>query len=98
MNSTIAIQVLPRVNDMKEVVRIVDKVIEYIDSTGITYEVGPLETVLEGDFCDLMEVIKNANEIAVKEGAKSVSSYVKIIYSPEGKVLTIEEKTGKYRK
>lgn len=98
MNTTIAIQVLPRVDNDAEVVRIVDKVIEYIASTGINYDVGPLETVLEGDYEKLMEVIRVSNEIAIKEGAPSVSTYVKIIYSPKGKVLSIEEKTGKYRK
>lgn len=96
MNASIAIQILPKVDENKEVIRIVDEVIAYIKSTGLNYYVGPFETSVEGDFDKLMEVIKECNLIAVKAGAPQVSSYVKIVYRPEGDVLTIEEKVTKH--
>ena len=43
-----------------------------------------------------MEIVKNCQLIAVKEGAPSVISYVKIFFNPDGGVLTIEEKISKH--
>ena len=96
MNASVAIQVLPKVNGDEEVIRIVDAVIEYIKSTGLNYFVGPCETSIEGDYDELMEIIKQCQLVAVKAGAKSVSAYVKINYRPEGEVLTIEKKVTKH--
>ena len=96
MNASVAIQVLPKVNNEQEVIRIVDAVIDYIKSTGLNYFVGPCETSIEGNYDELMEVIKNCQKIAVSAGAKSVSAYVKINYRPEGDVLTIEKKVTKH--
>lgn len=90
------IQIVPKVSEDKEVIRIVDEVISYISSTGLSFFVGPLETTVEGDFDELMDVLRKCQETAVKAGAKSVSTYVKINYRPDGEVLTIEEKVSKY--
>ncbi len=94
--TSIAIQVLPDVSDIKRVCAIVDEVIAYIKSTGCHYEVGPFETVVEGEFETLMDIIKRCQEIPLEQGAPSTKAYVKIFHSPAG-VLTIDEKIGKYR-
>lgn len=96
MNASVAIQVLPKVSSDEEVIRIVDAVIDYIKSTGLTYFVGPCETSIEGDYDELMEIVKECQKVAVRAGAKSVSAYVKINYCPEGEVLTIEKKVTKH--
>ena len=96
MNASVAIQVLPKVESDEELIRIVDEVIAYIQSTGLNYFVGPCETSIEGDYDELMEIIKECQKVAVKAGAKSVSAYVKINYCPEGDVLTIEKKVTKH--
>ena len=96
MNANVAIQVLPNVTDDAEVVRIVDEVIDYIRSTGCTYYVGPCETAIEGDYEELMEIVKQCQYIAAKAGANKVYTYVKITYAPEEKVLTIDEKVTKH--
>ena len=96
MNASVAIQVLPKVNSDEEVIRIVDEVIAYIKSTGLNYFVGPCETSIEGDYDELMDIVKECQKIAVRAGAKSVSAYVKISYRPEGDVLTIEKKVTKH--
>lgn len=98
MNASIAIQVLPKVNSDEEVIRIVDEVIDYIKSTGLSYYVGPCETSVEGDYDELMEIVKQCQKVAIKAGAGSVSAYVKIDYRPEGEVLTIEKKVTKHHK
>lgn len=97
MEATIALQILPKVESNEEVIRIVDAVILHIDRTGLRYEVGPLETTIEGDLEDLLAIIADAQRIAIEEGAQSVSSYIKMIYAPNMKVLTIDEKIKKYR-
>ena len=96
MNASVAIQVLPKASSDEEVIRIVDEVIAYIKSTGLNYFVGPCETSIEGDYDELMEIVKECQKVAVKAGAKSVSAYVKINYCLEGDVLTIEKKVTKH--
>ena len=98
MNACVAIQVLPHVATDEEVVRIVDEVIDYIRSTGLNYYVGPCETSIEGDYEELMEIVKECQYIAIKAGCDKVSTYVKITYASEKKVLTIDEKVSKHHK
>ena len=93
-NINLSLQVIPNVAD-ELVYPVVDKVIAMIDQSGLTYEVGPMETTMEGELDELMEIVKKAQNICVKEGATRVISMVKIDYKPEG--VTINEKVGKYR-
>ena len=98
MSASIAIQVLPKVETDAEVVRIVDDVIAYIQSTGLTYQVGAFETTIEGESYDeLMDIAKECLKVAVRSGAPKVSAYIKAVYRPEGNILTIEQKTSKYQ-
>lgn len=95
--SSIAIQVEPRIEGgNKEVIRVVDAVIDYIKSTGLHYYVGPCETAVEGDYETLMKIIHEAQLICIKEGANRVTSLVKINYGPGTGVLTIDEKVTKH--
>ncbi|MCY6958008.1 MTH1187 family thiamine-binding protein [Clostridium brassicae] len=91
----VSLQVLPVVEE-ERIYPVVDKVIEYIDSCGVKYEVGAMETTMEGDLDKLLEIVKKAHEICVEEGAARVVSVVKIDYKPEG--VTMNEKTYKYKK
>lgn len=91
------IQILPTVEGgEKEKYAVIDKVIEYIISTGLKYEVGALGTTVEGEFSDLLEILKKAQDICFNEGAERVCTIAKFDYKKEG--ITIEEKIGKYRK
>ncbi len=94
-NASIAIQVLPDVEG-EEIIRVVDKVIAYIKSTGLNTYVGPFETTVEGDFDTLMEIIKQCQLICISEGAPSVMSYVKIAYNPNSGVWSIDKKVSKH--
>lgn len=98
MNASVAIQVLPKTTSNEETIRIVDEVIAYIKQTGLNYVVGPFETSIEGDFDELMDVVKQCQLIAVKAGADKVSAYVKISYAPTAHILTIDEKITKHQK
>ena len=99
MTASIAIQVLPQVDSEDELIRIVDEVIAYITSTGLNYYVGPFETTIEGESYDeLMTIATNCQKVAVKAGCESVSAYIKVVYRPEGEVLTIDKKVSKHHK
>lgn len=98
MNASVAIQVLPSVTSDDEVIRIVDEVIDYIKSTGLTYYVGPFETTIEGDYDELMDIVKECQHVAARAGCPAMSTYVKIAYKSEGDVLTIEKKVSKHHK
>ena len=36
-------------------------------------------------------------KVAVRCGAPKVSAYIKVVYRPDGDILTIEQKTSKYQ-
>lgn len=96
INASVAIQVLPNLEKNKDIIKVVDKVIEYIHSKNLKTVVGPFETTIEGNYDDLMEIVKQCQIIAIEAGAPSVMSYVKINYTPKGEILTIEDKISKY--
>ena len=96
IDASVAIQVLPSVEG-DEVLRIVDKVIAHLRSTGLKVFVGPFETTVEGGFDELMEIVKQCQLICIEEGAPSVMSYVKLHYRPGGGVWTIDEKVAKHQ-
>lgn len=96
MNASVAIQVLPKVAEGEETLRIVDRVIAYIKSFGLPTMVGPFETTVEGDYDQLMEIVKGCSLLCVEAGAPGVMTYVKIHYAPQG-VWTMAEKTEKHR-
>lgn len=91
----VSLQVIPKVSE-EQTYPVVDKVIEYIQSTGVKYEVGPMETTMEGELGFLLEIVKRAQEICIEEGASRVASMVKIDYKRDG--VTMDEKISKYRK
>ena len=97
MNASVAIQVLPEVSNDEELIRIVDEVIAFIKSSGLHCHVGPFETTIEGeDYDQLMDIVKECQHMAIKAGAKKVSAYVKVVYQPEGELLTIDRKIAKH--
>ena len=99
MTASIAIQVLPKAENEDELIRIVDEVIAYIASTGLNYYVGPFETTIEGESYDeLMAIATECQKVAIRAGCDSVSAYIKVVYRPEGEVLTIDKKVSKHHK
>lgn len=98
MNASIAIEFMPLdTPDRDELVSAVDRVIEYIASTGVSYYVGPFETAIEADFDTCMDVLKQLHYVAAESGCTDMMSFVKIHFCPEDRgVLTTEQKIAKY--
>ena len=88
----VSVQVLPMVDD---VFAIVDRAIEVIGASGFKYEVGPMETVMEGPLDELLEVAKQAHLACFGAGAEQVMTLIKIGDRATG--TTMESKVGKYR-
>ncbi len=95
-NASVALQILPSAKNAADSWRIIDEVIKLIKRSGLKYEVGPMETTLEGDLDKLLRIVNQAQILAIDSGASTVFSIVKIIYNPKG-VATIEEKVKKHR-
>lgn len=101
MKANIAIKISPNTINEDEIVKIVDEVIAYIKSTGLTHYVGPSETAIEGnDFHELMNVATKCHDVAIEAGEKigvmGVSAYIKTEHKPQGSSLNIENKISKY--
>jgi uncharacterized protein YqgV (UPF0045/DUF77 family) len=90
----VSFQVLPAVA-VDEIYAVVDKAIEVVARSGVKYEVGPMETTMEGELTHLLQIVQEALEACVQAGAARIMTLVKIDYAPGG--VTMEEKTGKYR-
>ena len=56
-NINISLQVIPAVSE-ERIYPVVDKVIELIDKSGVNYEVGPMETTMEGEMDQLLEIVR----------------------------------------
>ena len=91
MKASIALQVLPLSQGIDRIT-VIDQVIAYLQAQEVTMVVTPFETVLEGEFDDLMRILKESLEMAGRE-ADNVFANVKINV---GEILSIDEKLEKY--
>ncbi|PKP09345.1 MAG: hypothetical protein CVU09_11750 [Bacteroidetes bacterium HGW-Bacteroidetes-4] len=90
----LALQVLPRATD-KDSYTLVDEAIEIIKQSGLNYRVCPFETVIEGYYDELMEVVKKVHEACYAAGTETMMTYIKIQSSAQNHV-TIDNKMEKY--
>lgn len=93
-NINLALQILPQVPS-DQVYAVVDEAIAVIQQSGVKYRVCPFETVIEGPYDQLMDIVKRTQEVCFKAGAGQLLVYIKIQNNSLGPV-TIEDKTGKY--
>lgn len=89
----VALQILPSSASIHPYA-LVDKAIEVIANSGLIYKVTPFETVMEGNYDEIMKVVKNAQEACYEAGAASLMTYIKIQSSRED--VSIQDKMEKY--
>ena len=94
-NALVSVQIIPKVSTTEETIRLVDAAIEIIDQSGVKYEVHPLETTMEGELAQLLDIIAKMNEKMIELGSPNVISQVKILYQPDG--ITMDTLTEKFR-
>ncbi len=90
----VAFQVLPN-SAKKSTYDLVDVAIEVIKKSGLKYRVCPFETVLEGEYDEVMAVVKEVHEKLYQNGTENMLAYLKIQSNAERDV-TIEDKMEKY--
>lgn len=88
----VAVQVLPLTEDAFP---LVDRAIQVIAESGVRYEVGAMETVMEGQLDRLLEVAKAAHLACMQAGADQLVTIIKIGDALGG--TTIDEKLEPYR-
>lgn len=78
----------------------VGRCLEIIDKSGLEYRINPMGTVIEGEYDEVMGVIRECH-MAVREDSQRVSAYIKIDdrKGVEGamlkKVESVEKTVGK---
>ena len=77
--------------------RAVDAAIAVIQDSGVSHEVGPMETTIEGDSLrDLLDIAARAHSAAVELAGGPVQTNVRMIESPAG-IASMHEKTSPFR-
>ncbi|MFB7813163.1 MTH1187 family thiamine-binding protein [Paenibacillus chitinolyticus] len=94
-NALVSIQIIPKTKNGEDVIPYVDRAIEVIQQSGVKHEVHSLETTMEGDLNELLDVIRKMNEAMIEFGSPNVISQVKIYFNPEG--ASMDKLTEKYR-
>jgi len=94
-NTLLSIQIIPKTKNGEDVIPFVDRAIEVIHQSGVKYRVGPLETTMEGELDQLLDIVKEMNQAMIEMGSPNVISQVKIYYNPEG--ASMDALTEKYR-
>jgi uncharacterized protein (TIGR00106 family) len=90
-----SIQIVPIVQD-KHPYEWVDDAIAIIQSSGISHEVGPFATVLEGKYDEVMKVIQDVNEFLYSKGCEEWITSLQIQIRSKGDITSLE-KTEKFR-
>jgi len=90
----VALQVLPK-SETKKTYDLVDDAIEVIQDSGLKYKVCPFETVIEGPYDQIMDIVEKVQEKCFENGADELLVYIKIQTRKNSKV-TIDDKMAKY--
>lgn len=94
-NTLLSIQVIPKTPNHEDSIPYVDKAIEVIQQSGVKHQVNPLDTTMEGELTELLEVVRQMHEALTEAGCPSVISQIKIAHNPSG--ISMEKLTEKYR-
>lgn len=92
MKVNFGIQLLPLKIENK--VAIIDKAIHCIQNSGLVYKVCPLETVVEGELQDCLDLVKKIHDLALEE-CSEIMVYMKL-HSRKDKDALIQDKMQKW--
>ena len=90
----LAFQVIPATKDVHPYT-IVDEAIKVVQQSGVKYVVSPMETTMEGELDELLEIVKRAQQACIDAGAERVMTFMKMEYARSG--VSMDEKLSKYR-
>ena len=93
--ATLALQVLPL--NAPDALAAIDAAIDVIRDSGVSHEVGPMETTIEGDsLAELLDIAARAHDAAVTVTGGPVQTNVRMIENPAG-IASMHEKTAPFR-
>ena len=90
-----SLQIIPVVQDRHPYLW-VDEAISIIEDSGISYDVGPFATIIEGTYEQVMKVINDVNEFLLSKGCTEWISNIHIQIRSNGDI-TGDEKTSKFK-
>jgi uncharacterized protein (TIGR00106 family) len=72
------------------------EVLKIIDASGLPYKVNPMGTVIEGEWDEIMKLIRKCHEAVIKTGERAITTIT--IDDRKGKPNRIEEKVKSIEK
>ncbi|KAA9000980.1 thiamine-binding protein [Paenibacillus spiritus] len=94
-NTLLSIQVIPKTPNGEDSIPYVDTAIEVIQRSGVKHQVNALETTMEGDLSELLQIVQDMQAALIEAGSPSVISQIKIAHNPSG--ISMDGLTAKYR-
>lgn len=92
----LAIQILPLQLSKEETYACIDAAIAKVSASGMKYVVCPFETVIEGEYSAVMQLVDEMQEACYSNGAKELLVNMKLHRNVE-KDMAIDDKVGKYK-
>ena len=94
---TIGLQIVPK-SKAYDSYQLVDKAIDIIRLSGIKHQITPFETVMEGDYQEIMTICQKAEQAVLDAGADECLVYYRIHYRKSGDVTFEEKNMDRYLK
>ncbi|MEJ7646699.1 MAG: thiamine-binding protein [Chryseolinea sp.] len=89
----VAIQIVPI--SKEHPYPIIDKAIAVINDSGVDFRVGAMETVMQGDYKALMDIVERAQDACLEGGAEEIVVTLKV-HAKRNADVTWAEKLAKY--
>ena len=97
--AVVLISVAPLGTSTPSVSKYVAECVKIVDKSGLSYQLTPMGTVVEGDIDDILPVLRKMHEVPFGHGAERVSTLIKIddrrdkgVHSLQGKVDSVMSK------
>jgi len=91
-NTLMSIQIIPKTPNGEDVIPYIDEAIKVIQASGLSYVVNPLDTTIEGDMPELLQLIEEMNKKMMSEGVVSVISQVKFYHAADASMAELVKK------
>ena len=88
------LQIVP-LQKSRDALQAIDRAIEVIQKSGLKHQVTPMETVIEGGYDEVMDIIKKAQQAALKAGAAELVVNIRLHLKKDMSV-SFEEETAKF--
>lgn len=92
----LAVQILPMNMSKEDMYSVIDTAIEVVQSSGLKYVVCPFETVIEGEYDDVMELVDEMQQACYDAGATNLLVNMKL-HRSNRQDMAIEDKLDKYQ-